>query len=402
MQREAIWEAEGDVRVPRVEALLIGACHGVASGRALCTSLGWGQCAVSLARRLPQARVVCHFLDLHPLEQARHVAEDTAARVEWVCSTDLPAGPFDLAAIPVSRFGEAELTRDMLQDAYERLDEGGQLITAVDNPQDHWLHGELRKLLIKVTREAQRAGVVYRGVRHGPLERRRAFRCEFAFRDQGRLVRAVSRPGVFSHRRLDLGARALLEAMEVKAGDRVLDMGCGSGVVGLAAALRAPGVFVQAIDSNARAVDCTRQGAVLNGITVIDHEAALPGDSGRPAVGETARSGDRPQHRPGEPPQRDDGRQLGSAINVLLDAEGRVPQPGTFDLALGNPPYYSHYQIAEIFLQAARQALRPGGRVLIVTKKDEWHLARMRQLFESVQSRDVRGYRMVSGVQRGD
>jgi len=84
----------------------------------------------------------------------------------------------------------------------------------------------------------------------------------------------------------------------------------------------------------------------------------------------------------------------------LLDADGRVPEPGTYDVVVGNPPYYSHFQIAEIFLQAAKRALKPGGRVHIVTKKDDWHLARMPQLFAGVESREVRGYKVVSGVGR--
>jgi len=363
-------EYDSGVRTPRAEQLVIDACQEVAAERVLCTSLGWGQLATSLAQQLPSAQVACHFLDLHPFEQARHIASETEVEVDWQCSADLPEGPFDLAAIPVSRFGEAELTRDILQDAYERLDEGGTLVTAVDNRDDTWLTGELSKMFAKVTREPGKRGVVFRGVRRGALKRKREFRSEFAFRDQGRLVKAESRPGVFSHRQLDLGARALLEAMEVRAGERVLDMGCGSGVVGLAAALRAENVFVQGIDSNARAVACMEAGAVLNGIEVVRGEKQ-PGCSAAAGL-----------------------------VRVRLDDEGRVPEPRTYDLVVGNPPYYSHYQIAEIFLQAAKRALKPGGRVLIVTKKDEWHLARMPQLFAEVESRDVRGYKVVSAVGR--
>ncbi|MBL8850709.1 MAG: methyltransferase [Planctomycetaceae bacterium] len=357
-----------DVRVPRAEQLVIDACAGLAAERMLCTSLGWGQLATTLARQSPSSHVACHFLDLHPYEQALHLAAEADVEVDWQCTADLPAGPFDLAAIPVSRFGEAELTRNILQDAYERLTEGGLLVTAVDNRDDKWLHEELSKLFAKVTREPGKRGVVYRGRRRVPLKRPRDFRSEFAFRDQGKLVKAVSRPGVFSHRQLDLGARALLEVMEVRAGERVLDMGCGSGVVGLAAALRAEHVFVQGIDSNARAVACMREGAALNDLTVTD-EALTKG-------------------------------QKLSAVRVALDAEGRVWEPGTYDVVLGNPPYYSHYQIADIFLQAAKRALKKGGRVHIVTKTDHWHLARMPQLFANEESLDVRGYKVVTATAR--
>lgn len=347
--------SESALRVPITEQLLIDFEIEGAPVRALCTSLGRGQLAADFVQRWPAAAVVCHFIDLHPAEETRELYGAGQGNLTIECRADPREGPFELAAVPVSRFGEAELARDLLQAAYERLIDGGRLLAAVDNTRDTWLHEELNKLFGKVTRWRKRRGVVYSAVRKGPLKRRRDFRCEFAFRDRGRLIRAVSRPGVFSHRQLDLGARALIEAMEIGAGQKVLDIGCGSGVVGLAAALRAEHVRVHAIDSNARAVECTAEGAALNGLT---------------------------------------------AFTTQLDAHGNVPDPGTFDLVVGNPPYYSHFQIAEIFLQAARRALKPQGRVLIVTKKDEWHVARMEQLFAGVESREVRGYRVVSAVQR--
>ena len=46
----------------------------------------------------------------------------------------------------------------------------------------------------------------------------------------------------------------------------MLDIGCGAGVVALAAAVCGEGVAVHAVDSSARAVECTRRGAELNGL----------------------------------------------------------------------------------------------------------------------------------------
>ena len=68
-------------------------------------------------------------------------------------------------------------------------------------------------------------------------------------------------------------------------------------------------------------------------------------------------------------------------------------------LAVGNPPYYSHYKIAEIFMQSAKKALKPGGRVMFVTKKTDWFVARMGQLFKNVKVQNSRTYFVVSAEQ---
>lgn len=43
-------------------------------------------------------------------------------------------------------------------------------------------------------------------------------------------------PGVFSAKKIDKGTRLLVEAMQIKPNDRVLDLGCGIGVIGKIAA----------------------------------------------------------------------------------------------------------------------------------------------------------------------
>jgi 16S rRNA (guanine1207-N2)-methyltransferase len=169
------------------------------------------------------------------------------------------------------------------------------------------------------------------------------------------LIHAASRPGVFAHRRVDPGARALLEVMELAPGERVFDMGCGSGVAALAAAMRTEGVTVYAVDSNPRAVQCTLQGAALNGME--------------------------------------------NVIAAQLDAEGSCDLPGSYDLFLANPPYYSNYRIAEIFLDAGRRALRPGGRILVVAKHLDWYLEAMPERFDNVSVSPVRDYVVIAGVQ---
>jgi 16S rRNA (guanine1207-N2)-methyltransferase len=344
-----------DLRIPSAERLAINACTGVTAERIFCRTVGRAQTAAFLAETLPQSQVCCHFIDVYPADDARELTAHLP-NLHIICSPDLPIDEIDLFVLPVTKGGEAELTREILQQGYDRLIIGGQLIATIDNPKDVWLHHEIDKFGRNIDRTPKRHGVTYRMKKLAPLKRKRDFSAEFAFRDGEQLVKAVSRPGVFAHRRFDVGARALLEVMQIEAGDRVLDIGCGSGTLGLAAALRAPNVQVHAIDSNARAVQCTEIGATLNEVTTLT--------TGLTAEGEL------------------------SAHDQDL--------AGTFQVALANPPYFSHFQIAEIFVQAALRGLASGGRLYLVTKHAEWGLARTEQLFAQVESREVRGYTVIT------
>jgi len=335
------------------EQLLIDELSGIHETRVLCTTLGRGQFAAAILASRPLAQVTCHLFDVYlASETVSHVGAGEGKPIVS-CAADFMPEQFELVALPIDPRGEAELTRDLLQAGHERLTIGGRLLAAVSNPDDQWLHGEMRKLFDKVTRLPSQSGVVYRATKTAPLKKIKKFECEFAFRDQGKLIKAFSRPGVFSHRSLDAGARALINTMTVRAGDRVLDIGTGSGGVAFAAAFRAPHVAVVALDSHTRAVECTEKGARLNG--------------------------------------------LGN-ISVILDDQGNAPDPGRYDLVLGNPPYYSDYRIAELFLQGAQRALKPGGKVLMVGKSPAWFEKRMSDLFAGVRLHEHKLYTVVEAI----
>ena len=55
-----------------------------------------------------------------------------------------------------------------------------------------------------------------------------------------------------------------------------------------------------------------------------------------------------------------------------------------FDVAVANPPYYAGFRIARFFLETALAALRPGGRVYVVSKQPEWYVEHMPQWFSDV------------------
>ena len=73
--------------------------------------------------------------------------------------------------------------------------------------------------------------------------------------------------GVFGHGRLDRGTALLLETVPAPPADGVLvDLGCGSGVIALVLAQRAPGATVWAVDVNRRALGLVRANAAELGL----------------------------------------------------------------------------------------------------------------------------------------
>ena len=161
--------------------------------RVLCTSRGFAQLAVAAARLFPDAKVVCHWLDLYRADAARaqvgnegdspifaatmrNVRSEQLPAKIWtvhenlamVCSPDFPHDKIELAALPLSAQGEAELTRELLQEAHDRLALGGLLLASTDNPRDRWLHGELDTLFGSVSRREHATGAVYQVRKSAP------------------------------------------------------------------------------------------------------------------------------------------------------------------------------------------------------------------------------------------
>lgn len=76
----------------------------------------------------------------------------------------------------------------------------------------------------------------------------------------------ITASGVFSKKRIDLGTRLLIENMVLPDDGFVLDVGCGYGAVGIAAATLNPRLNVVMVDVNSRAIWLARQNIEVNRI----------------------------------------------------------------------------------------------------------------------------------------
>ena len=89
----------------------------------------------------------------------------------------------------------------------------------------------------------------------------------------GRRLSLTSGSGVFARGRLDIGTAVLFRETEPPVSGRVLDLGCGYGVIGLAVATCSPATTVTGIDVNERAVLLANENAASLGVA--DRYAAV-------------------------------------------------------------------------------------------------------------------------------
>ncbi len=135
-------------------------------------------------------------------------------------------------------------------------------------------------------------------------------------------------PGVFARGKLDPGTALLLAHVDLREllGQRVLDLGCGYGVIGLKASLA--GAAVTAIDDDVLAVKSTHRNAARYGLDVRTFHS---------------------------------------------DVDSALKDDMMFDVVLSNPPFHVGKQVRlelpRAFIAAARKHLVPGGLFTLVANK---------------------------------
>lgn len=152
---------------------------------------------------------------------------------------------------------------------------------------------------------------------------------------------------VFSPRGLDAGTGAILSQIEFLPDDKVLDLGCGYGVVGIYAAKLIGADRVVLVDIDPVAVDLAKENAALNGVA----ELSI---------------------------------QLSDGFHDL-DAAG-------FTKIISNPPYHSDFSVAKRFIEKGFNRLKLGGFFYMVTKRREWYKQKFIAVFGGVKITEVDGY----------
>lgn len=154
-------------------------------------------------------------------------------------------------------------------------------------------------------------------------------------------------PNLFSPHAIDKGTLAMLSCVDFDPSDKVLDLGCGCGVVGILAAKLIGEDRIVMVDNQPEAVRLASENAALNGV---------------------------------------------GGVKAYVSDGVRDIDEKDFTLILSNPPYHEDFNVAKAFIEKGFNRLALNGRMVMVTKRDTWYRNKLTAIFGGTRVNIVDGY----------
>ncbi|MCH4547465.1 methyltransferase [Rhizobium changzhiense] len=159
----------------------------------------------------------------------------------------------------------------------------------------------------------------------------------------------------FSPKAIDPGTSTLLSLVKIGEENKVLDLGCGYGVVGIFAARFTNPMLVHMVDIDPEMVRLAKKNAEANGV---------------------------------------------SSVNCCIsDGFDNVNETG-FDLILSNPPYHVDFSVPKKFIEKGFNRLAIGGSLWMVVKRQAWYENKLRKTFGGVKIYQLNGYCVLQAERR--
>ena len=163
----------------------------------------------------------------------------------------------------------------------------------------------------------------------------------------GREIFLETRKDLFSPQHIDRGTLAMLLHVDFASGMRIMDLGCGCGIVGIVAAKIAGEENVFMSDADPNAVETARRNAERNGV---------------------------------------------GGVRLFTSDGFRDVDASGFDIILSNPPYQTDFSVAKGFIEKGFNRLKIGGKLYMVTKRRDWYKNKIMSVFGGVEIRETDGY----------
>lgn len=152
---------------------------------------------------------------------------------------------------------------------------------------------------------------------------------------------------LFSYKQVDLGTRQMIEHIDLQPGSKVLDLGCGYGVVGIWAAHTIGPEKVVMSDVNIAALEMAAENVKANNLDEIQI--------------------------------------------IHSNRFDHIPDID-FSLIMSNPPYHTDFSVAKAFIEGSHKHLQIGGWLVMVTKRFDWYKNKIHSVFGGVKWIESNGY----------
>jgi len=155
----------------------------------------------------------------------------------------------------------------------------------------------------------------------------------------------------FSPLGIDKGTLAMLSvanlAENLSGEDKLLDLGCGYGVVGIYAAKLAGAQNIVMSDNSKSCAALSKKNAELNGV---------------------------------------------GGVNIILSNGFNNIADTDFSFILSNPPYHADFSVPKHFIEKGFNRLKIGGKMYMVTKRKDWYKNKLTAIFGGVKVYEIDAY----------
>jgi 16S rRNA (guanine1207-N2)-methyltransferase len=168
-------------------------------------------------------------------------------------------------------------------------------------------------------------------------------------------LRFETAPNLFSPTKPDRGSLAMLSCIRFEPNDKVLDLGCGYGLIGIYAAKVVGADRVWMLDNDRTAVDYAGRNLALNSV---------------------------------------------EGVNVVLSDGFRELHEANFTKIVCNPPYHVDFSVPKHFIEKGFNRLAVGGTMYLVTKRKTWYQNKLRSIFGGARIRELDSYQVFEAVKK--